>query len=381
MRVVFLTHNYPRYAGDVAGAFLHPLAIALRALGVDLRVIAPADGGHGGADILDGVPIERVRYADAAHETLAYTGQMSAAVRSPAGWRSLTGLLGAFRAAAREQIASDDGAIVHAHWWIPAGMALPAEANSVVTCHGTDVRLLDQTLPGRWFGRRVLRRADLVTTVSAPLAQVIVHRTGREIPPDQVQPMPLPAIARPASTGGGGVVVLGRLTAQKRVELAIAGYIAARRLGVTAPLTIAGDGPTRAALERMVREAKLGDAIRFLGVVDPAEVPALLATADVMVMPARREGLGLAAAEGLMQGVPVVACTDGGGVLDVVPPTNGGRVVPPDAESIGAAITALLEHPPECEAALAHGTTWRERLAPEFVAQRCLTWYERVLAA
>ena len=48
MRVLFLTHNYPRHAGDVAGGFLHPLAVALRQRGVDLQVIAPSDRGQDG---------------------------------------------------------------------------------------------------------------------------------------------------------------------------------------------------------------------------------------------------------------------------------------------------------------------------------------------
>ena len=60
MWVLFLTHNYPRHPGDVAGAFLHPLAVALRKRDVDVRVIAPSDRGEAGDTTLDGVPIRRV---------------------------------------------------------------------------------------------------------------------------------------------------------------------------------------------------------------------------------------------------------------------------------------------------------------------------------
>ena len=45
MRVVFLTHNFPRYAGDVSGNFLVPLAHALQERGVRITVVAPADEG------------------------------------------------------------------------------------------------------------------------------------------------------------------------------------------------------------------------------------------------------------------------------------------------------------------------------------------------
>ena len=64
MRVVFVTHNYPRHAGDVPGAFLHPLATALLARGHDVRVVAPADRGRDARQPLDGVPVRRVHYAD-----------------------------------------------------------------------------------------------------------------------------------------------------------------------------------------------------------------------------------------------------------------------------------------------------------------------------
>ena len=63
MRVVFVTHNYPRAPGDLAGAFLHPLAVALRQRGHDVRVVAPSDAGRGGEEEFDGVRVTRVRYA------------------------------------------------------------------------------------------------------------------------------------------------------------------------------------------------------------------------------------------------------------------------------------------------------------------------------
>jgi len=85
VRVVFLTHNYPRFSGDLAGGFLHPLALGLRARGVDVRVVAPSDAGKGGEDDVDGIPVVRVRYAAPDRERYAYTGQMSEAVLSPAG--------------------------------------------------------------------------------------------------------------------------------------------------------------------------------------------------------------------------------------------------------------------------------------------------------
>ena len=62
MRVVFLTHNFPRWPGDLSGSFLGTLAAALVRRGVEVRVVAPSDEGRGGEDEVDGVRVRRVRY-------------------------------------------------------------------------------------------------------------------------------------------------------------------------------------------------------------------------------------------------------------------------------------------------------------------------------
>jgi glycosyltransferase involved in cell wall biosynthesis len=297
------------------------------------------------------------------------------------GIRAFNGLLEAFRREVQQELAAAPQTVVHAHWWVPAGMALPAGVPSVITCHGTDVRLLDGALPFRLLGRKVLQRARLVTAVSSALAEVIRLRAGITIPDDQVQAMPLLEIARPPSTGGGGMIVVGRLTDQKRVELVIEAAALLRESGTPLPLRIVGDGPARARLEALVVARGMNDIVDFVGAVPPDAIPGFLATADVMVMPAHREGMGLAAAEALIQGVPVVACRDGGGLLDVVPESGAGRIVVADPRAIADAVTSLKNDPDGQDAAWIAGRAWQHRLSPEHVADCCMSWYERVLAA
>ncbi|HEX3928395.1 MAG TPA: glycosyltransferase [Gemmatimonadales bacterium] len=381
MRVVFLTHNYPRFAGDVAGAFLHPLALALCARGVDVRVIAPSDEGQGGSAVLDGIPVERVRYASPRRETLAYRGTMAAAIRSPAGLASLLRLRSALAAAARTALAGVPDGLVHAHWWIPGGLAAPPEARTVLTCHGTDVRLLDRTMAARWLARPVFARAAVVTTVSRMLAATIERRMGRSIGDAEIQPMPVVDVPRLPSTGGGGVIVIGRLTTQKRVHLALGAFALLRQRGIAKHLTIVGDGPARASLEAEASRLGVTADVRFAGEVEPRAVPEFLGTADCCLMPAFEEGLGLAAAEALMQGVPVVACDDGGGLLDVVPGSGGGRVVAANPEAIGNAAADIMRDGAARPAALVAGEQWHRRLMPSHVADRCMSWYARACHA
>jgi glycosyltransferase involved in cell wall biosynthesis len=378
VRVVFLTHNYPRWAGDVSGAFLATLAGGLARRGIEVRVVAPSDEGRGGEDELDGIPVRRVRYASARAETLAYRGTMQAALRAPSGIRALAGLWRALRRAASEE-ARAGADLFHAHWWVPAGMALPSGARSVLTVHGTDAALLRRSRIARTLARPVFQRATVVTAVSRELAGWVQSGVGRFVDPAHVQPMPVDSRDRPWSVGGGGAIVVSRLTPQKRVSLAIETVAFLASCGHEMPLTIVGDGPERAALERLVDKLGITSFVTFTGAVPSAEVPNYLARADLMIFPAQGEGFGLVAAEALMAGVPVVACWDGGGVLDVVPPNGAGRLTLPAPEAMGDAILGLFLEPDHRDMARLVGESWRARLAPDHVAHICEGWYREAL--
>ena len=378
MRVVFLTHNYPRWAGDVSGAFLATLAGGLARRGIEVRVVAPSDEGRGGEDELDGIPVRRVRYASARAETLAYRGTMQAALRAPSGLRALAGLWRALRQAAAEE-AKAGADLFHAHWWVPAGMALPKDARSVLTVHGTDAALLRRSRIARTLARPVFQRSTVVTTVSRELASWVQAGAGRFVDPSHIQPMPVDSSNRPWSVGGGGAIVISRLSAQKRVSLAIETVAFLASCGHEMPLTIVGDGPERAALERLTERLGITSFVRFTGAVPSQEVPNYLGRADLMIFPAQGEGFGLVAAEALMAGVPVVACWDGGGVLDVVPANGAGRLTLPAPEAMGDAILGLLLEPDHRDMARLVGESWRARLTPDHVAEICEGWYREAL--
>lgn len=376
MRVVFLTHNYPRWPGDLSGGFLSILAGSLSRHGVQVRVIAPSDRGKGGDEADGPVRVRRVRYGPAAEETLGYGGTITSSVRSAGGVLRLVALGRALREAARD--AMRDADVLHAHWWVPGGLAAPAGMPMVLTSHGTDAALLRRSAMARVLARPVYARAKVVTAVSSELARWITAATGRSVGPGHVQPMPVDVESFHWSEGGGGAVVVARLTAQKRVGLALDAIAVLRASGNPIRLTIAGDGPERAALERRAAEADLAGLVTFRGAVDTVEVPGVLAGADVMLATSVGEGFGLAAAESLMAGVPVVACTDGGGLLDVVPPSGAGRVVAPDPAAIARAIGELAGAESR-SSARDEGARWRERLSGDHVASVCAGWYEEAL--
>jgi glycosyltransferase involved in cell wall biosynthesis len=378
VRVVFVTHNYPRWPGDLSGSFLATLAEALARRGIGVAVVAPSDQGRGGEEQQTCVHVRRVRYAMARYETIAYRGSMQAAARRPGGWVALAGLWRALRRAAKEELGRG-AELVHAHWWIPAGLAVPPTAPAVLTLHGTDASLLRRSAVARRLGTPVVRRARVVTVVSHELATWVQTATGRHIPKEHVHPMPLDSSRYSWTTGGGGIVTIARLTPQKRVHLAVDALACLVELGHETPLTIVGDGPERANLEALAEKRGVARLVTFAGAVPPEQIPGFLARADLMLFPAQGEGFGLAAAEALIAGVPVIACWDGGGVLDVVPERGAGRLTLPAAEALADAALDVLNDPERLAQGRIEGESWRRRLAPAHVAELCEGWYREAL--
>jgi glycosyltransferase involved in cell wall biosynthesis len=367
-RLVIVTHAFPRWPGDVAGSFLGRLADALGARGHGVTVVAPADRGHAGRHRVGAVEVVQVRYASPGRENLAYTGDMAGTARSPSGAWAFRSLVRALANAARDEARRTDAHLVHAFWWMPAGWAAVGGSRpAVVSLMGTDVTLM-RTWPVHWLARRVLRRAARVTALSTFLADE-ARRLVR-LPSLEIARVPVPVdVARfqraAPARGGGGIVYLGRLSRQKRVDLLLE---AVRHAGLDVPVTIIGDGPARAELEARARALTLSN-VNFRGAVSDADVMDAMANADVAAFLSRGEGLGLAAAEALMLGIPVVATTDGGGVLDLVRDGAGACVVAPRVDAVADGLRRCLGNGDMRAAAARAGDALREQLGPESVAR------------
>ena len=382
LNVLCVTHAYPRWDGDVAGAFIERLMLALVARGHGVHVVAPADQGRGGKELRHHIPVTRVRYAPAGWETLAYRGTMVAAVRSPQGVVAASSLVLRLRRAVSQVCAAGNIDLIHAQWWIPAGIsAWLARKPYVVTLHGTDVMLLDRSRAARHIARRVLESAAAVTAVSTFLVERAAHACGISLGKIVVQPMPLDVKAfNRASRGGGGVVTVGRLSTQKRIDLLLMAMAELRRNGNPLPLTIVGEGPERNALERRANDLGIGSNTRFLGAVPPERLQEAIDDADVFAFPAVGEGLGLAAAEALLLGIPVVASRDGGGVTDIVPRSGAGRLISAEnPRELSNAIAELAGNADSRRLAAEAGVGLRRRLDPAVVAERFEAIYRAAL--
>ncbi len=185
-------------------------------------------------------------------------------------------------------------------------------------------------------------KADMVA-MGLPADRIRVHHTGV----DQDRFRPRDRIAGKASLGVTGplVVSVGALIPRKGHAIVIDAVAALP--GVM--LLIAGEGPERAALEARVARCGIADRVRLLGAVPHADLPALIAAADVSALASSSEGLANAWVESLACGTPIVI-TDAGGAREVVTSPDAGRVTIRDGLAFAAAIDTLLSDPPSPEA-------------------------------
>ena len=101
---------------------------------------------------------------------------------------------------------------------------------------------------------------------------------------------------------------------------------------------------TAARLHAMSEAPALAGRVVWHGEVDAAALQAHYAAADLFVLPSLHEGYGMAVAEALAWGLPVVS-SDAGALVDTVPPGAGLRVPVGDAAALGDALAALIVDP------------------------------------
>ena len=197
--------------------------------------------------------------------------------------------------------------------------------------------------PWSWWRTSVFSRLDGLITGNVAAGEIAIAQGYRGpmvvIPQLGVELPPVKSRAERAERAGRAAYV-GRLVPEKGIDLLL------RALPPSWSLDILGDGPERAALQRLAAELGIGERVRFLGARPHAEVAAVWPTVDVLVLPSRttpswREQLGHVLLEAMAHEVVVVGSSSGA-IPEVI--GDAGLIFPEgDHDALRAALLQLAD--------------------------------------
>jgi glycosyltransferase involved in cell wall biosynthesis len=218
--------------------------------------------------------------------------------------------------------------------------------------------------------RAALAATAHVVVTSEATADIVIADYG--VPPQRVSVVQPGNDPVPQACGSCDRVVrllsVGSVVPGKGYDLLIAAL--ATLADMPWQLTIAGDrtrNPAAAAqLDADIEACGLGDRIAVLGAVPPERIVELSLASDIFVLASRFETYGMALAEAIAHGLPVVSTT-AGAIPDTVPAGAGLLVPPDDAPALAQALRRLIGDPAErrrlagnARAAAARLPTWRD---------------------
>ncbi len=194
--------------------------------------------------------------------------------------------------------------------------------------------------------RRALAEADAVITTSRATGEILAADYG--VPETRITVAPPGTDPAPQARGSGGprvrILSVGSLTPRKGHDVLLAAL--ARLEPLAWELTILGPGETgetAAALLRQAETAGIADRVTLAGPADADALARAYDGADLFALASRYEGFGMAYAEAMARGLPVV----GSEIAAVGEATAGAAcLVPPgDAAALAAALGPLIREP------------------------------------
>lgn len=188
--------------------------------------------------------------------------------------------------------------------------------------------------------RRLLARPDVVVAVGHRLASAIAsHRSSPTVViPNEVD---APEV-RPRPSGPSVLVGVGGLIPRKGPDVAIRTIAQLRSEGMDARLIWAGEGPMRAELEKLAGSLGVADRVDLRGAVPAERVADVIAEGQVFLLPTQMETFGVAIAEALVAGRPVVVGAEGEQTSFVEEP-DGVVVEERTAHAYAAAIRRVID--------------------------------------
>lgn len=307
-RLLLVTNTYPTPDRPEVGPFVARRVASLRERGVDVVVAGPSSYRHSSP----------IRQAQIAWRALTTKGPFDGVEAHPLYFAGVIGLVAA-RLRRRPLLA-------YAHGGDVADYAVRSRV------HGALARWVARgaaaVVTNSQDSAGYVERLGTTALVISPGVALSVFRPATEGAEDRL------ALRRRLGLPDGPLaLLLGTLSERKGADVFAAGVESAPGWqGV-----MVGSGPLADSL------ASSHPSVRQVSPVPSAQVPDWLRTADVVVVPSRREPLGLAAVEALACGTPVIA-SNVGGLREVVRDAENGLLIPSDDPvALAAALVRLLD--------------------------------------
>jgi len=322
VKILILSHMYPRPGREHYGVFVHESVLALAERGHELTVVAPLPKTPPGLAALrpawrtlaaiparrelDGITVHHPRYL-LLPRRIGFAGAAARMAR-----------------AARSALPGEAFDLLHAHAGVPDGAAGRRVAEQlgipyVVTSHGSDVLRASRWSPAvhaelhdafrdaaavLFPSRRAMERAE---EIGLPVERGQVVWNGYR---DDLFTPPAADTAR--EPGPLRVICVANLVPSKGVDLLLDALTVTQ---ASATLHLVGDGPERQAL--LDQAKRLGVELRWTRRLDRAELAAALCEAELFALPAGGESFGIVYLEAMACGLPVIAPADEG-IADIV---------------------------------------------------------------
>ncbi len=254
-------------------------------------------------------------------------------------------------------------------------------AKAVYTAHGGSLHYKWKTPHGALFlgvESALLRRTDGLIFVCDFERRAFVEKIGEftcrhaiihnGLPEEEFTPIP-------ASPEASDILFIGELRKLKGVDVLLSAIAALRGQGRDVTATIVGDGPGRAAFEKLTGKLGLNEAVRFPGAMPAREAFPL---GRVMVVPSRAESFPYVVLEAQAAAKPVIA-SNVGGIGEMLEPQS--LVPPDDAPALAGQIAAVLDDPQADERAKTRLSSLQEQFSVTAMADKVLDFYQTLLKA
>jgi glycosyltransferase involved in cell wall biosynthesis len=388
VKICMVTSSYPKYEGDVTAPFIESIASSVATLGNEVHVLAPFHPDVRRAPVEKGVHLHFFKYAPFRGLNIwGYAESLEADVRVRGVIYPLTpvvfisSLWALWRLTSR--IKFD---VMHAHWVIPNGPVVAIIARLrrlplVVSMHGSDVFVAEQSKLVSSVARWCYRRASAITAPSDDLVQRAIALGAPaarcHLVPYGVDPSKFtriegagPILKAELGLPDDSVVVfaVGRMVYKKGFEYLIRAAPAILREHPNAKIVIAGGGDLEPRLSALVKQLGVEDSVLMPGWVNRDKMPLFFSGCDVFVLPSvvdqqgNVDGLPNTLLEAMASARPVVATSVAGVPLAVKDGDNGLLVPEKQPGELSAAINLLLRAP---ELRAQYGEAGRRRVENE----------------